>query len=169
MRLEDHWLTTPALFACKKQSCWCGWLVQSMALLTAAMPEARCMVLHGGLIHDVADTEPLHRRRREPSSTRGWRQGRLPLIRLLKFVGFVYLIGFLLICLCVTLAGAQTQQRTLSKTRWVAAHRTLWSPTPVVTPRSTTTWVVTPDARPRAMASQRSTTTWVRQTGTMSK
>ena len=31
--------------------------------------------------------------------------------RLLKFVGFVYLIGFL-ICLCVTLAGAQTQQRT---------------------------------------------------------
>jgi hypothetical protein len=31
--------------------------------------------------------------------------------RLLKFVSFVYLIGFL-ICLCVTLAGAQTQQRT---------------------------------------------------------
>jgi hypothetical protein len=36
-------------------------------------------------------------------------------IRLLKFVGFVYLIGFL-ICLCVTLAGAQTQQRTFEDT-----------------------------------------------------
>ena len=79
-------------------------------------------------------------------------------IRLLKFVGFVYLIGFL-ICLCVTLAGAQTQQRTFEDTMGRNTGRS------VTDTRGNTTFYdnmgVTPDARPRAMASQRSTTTWV--------